>query len=236
MSGYQDGAPGSGLYPQTQAAVLASIAAASGLPTPGSLAFSSVPLTPANTAVPLLSANASRTFLLVYNPTFMVQQFSEGQAIQGALSNLSIGPGQAFFWATAQGLGTVYRGPLTAVTQYGAPLPLWVWQDGSDFFNDGGYLAFASQTAPPDWPASPIITPAQFPAPPVTLPVGAVWYNGGVVGIVPGFVPNPAAPPLFFGSVTSEQLLAVGGGNLPLANPGAGTLQLWNDGDIVAVA
>lgn len=226
MSGvaYQDGAPAiPGLYPDTQEMVLAAVAAASGVATPPVLSFNSVPLAPANKPVTLAMPNTNRKFLLIYNPTAMNQQFSLGTAVQGALSNLAIGPGQAYFWATAQSLQPVYTGAITAVTEYAYPLPLWVWEDSSNFYNNGGMLALFA--APDDWPISPI-----------GLPVGAVWNNGLAIAIVPGFVPNPAAPPLFFGSVTAEQLLATGGGNLPLTKPGAGTLQLWNNGGEVAVA
>ena len=44
------------------------------------------------------------------------------------------------------------------------------------------------------------------------------------------------ASPLYFGSVTLAQLTAVGGAGLPTSNPGIGTNQLWNDGNVVAIA
>lgn len=219
---YQDGAPFPGLYPATPELVLAGTAAASGVPTPSGLSFTSVPLSPANQTIQLLPANAIRSFLLIYNPSLMVAQFSLGQATLGAITNLSIGGGQAFFWATAQGLQPVYRGALTAVGIF-APLPLWVWEDATNLYNDGGWLSFTDE-------------PAGYPTSPVGLPPGAVWNDGMVAAIVPGATPDPTAPPLFFGSVTAGQLLLTGGGNLPLANPGAGTKQLWNGGDIVSVA
>jgi hypothetical protein len=221
---YQDGAPAiPGLYPSTQDIVLAAIAAASGIAIPDDLSFNAVLLTPTLTPVVIAHANAGRSFLLIYNPTAMVQQFSLGTAYQGALSNLTIGPGQAYFWATAQALQPVYTGDLTAVTEYAVPLPLWVWEDSTGLYDNGGELALID--APADWPISP-----------VGLPVGAIWNNGLVPSVVPGFVPNPAAPKLFFGSITAEQLLRTGGGNLPLSNPGAGTLQLWNNGGAIAIA
>ncbi len=65
---------------------------------------------------------------------------------------------------------------------------------------------------------------------------GLIWSNGALVTVVPGITPNPSAPPVFFGVVTAAALLALGGGNLPLTNPGAGSLQLWNNGGVVAVA
>jgi hypothetical protein len=68
------------------------------------------------------------------------------------------------------------------------------------------------------------------------LAAGAVWNNGQTVGIVPGVTPDPSAAPVYFGSITQAALLALGGGNLPLTNPGVGTNQLWNNGDLVAIA
>lgn len=219
---YQDGAAIPGLYPANQAAVLAATALASGVPTPPTLAFSAVPMSPANTPVILLQPNAGRTFLLIYNPNVMVMQFSLGIANYGAISNLAIGPGQANFWANAQGLAPVYQGGLTAVGQI-PQLALWVWQDGSNLYNNGGTLAI--QTPPADYPIVPN-----------GLPPGAVWLNGLELTIIPGITPDPAAAPQFFGSITAEELLNLGGGNLPLTNPGAGKLQLWNDGGVVAIS
>ena len=96
----------------------------------------------------------------------------------------------------------------------------------SDFFvNDGGLLQILSGA---NWPSSA-----------VGLPAGALWSDGGVVSVVPGVTPDPLADPVFFAVITatlSSYFLALGGGNLPLTNPGAGTGQLWNDGGAVAVA
>lgn len=68
------------------------------------------------------------------------------------------------------------------------------------------------------------------------LPPGSVWSNAGVVTVVPGITPNPFAPPLVFGVVTSSYLLLIGGGDLPLSNPGVGSGILWNNAGIVNVA
>lgn len=217
---YQDGAPSILSYPMAQAAVLASVAAASGVPTPDNLSANIVELVPTNTTIALLPPNPNRQFMLIYNPTYMPAQISFGQAVQGGLNNLSIGPGQAYFWATAQGLAPCYTGPLTSVGLL--PLPLWVWEDGSDFYNNGGALAATS-------------LPAGYPTSDAGLPVGAIWSNGLEISVVPGFVPNPAAPAVFFNAITAAQLLAIGGGNLPLNDPQV-NLQLWNDGGVVAIS
>jgi hypothetical protein len=157
----------------------------------------------------------------------MVQQFRmDTQISLGELGNLSIGPGQAYFWANAQGLAPVYQGPLMAIGAYAAPLPLWAWEDGSNIsnlINDSGWLQLSTQDP-------------TYPTAPTGLPPGAVWNNGLLVSVIPGVTPNPAAPPVFFGSITAATMLSLGGGNLPLSNPGAGTFRLWNDGGVVSVA
>lgn len=99
------------------------------------------------------------------------------------------------------------------------PIPPFV----AEFWNDGGVLAFPSADDAAGWPTFP----------PMTL--GAVWNNGLVVGISGGITPDPSAPPLFFGVVTPPELLALGGGNLPLFNPGV-VNQLWNNGGEVAIS
>lgn len=78
--------------------------------------------------------------------------------------------------------------------------------------------------------------PLTYPSGPAGLAPGAVWWNGGVISIIPGVTPDPTAPPLYFQYTFPQQLLALGGGNLPLTNPGPGTGQLWNDGGVVAIA
>jgi hypothetical protein len=88
------------------------------------------------------------------------------------------------------------------------------------FLNDGGVL----------WMTAPL----NYPTSPTGLPVGAVWYNGGTVSVISGG-PGTGAP-VFFGSITAAGLLALGGGGLPLTNPGVGTGQLWNNGGVIAIA
>ena len=74
-----------------------------------------------------------------------------------------------------------------------------------------------------------------YPTSPIGLAAGSVWYNGGVICVVAGVTPDPTAAPLYFSSTTPQQLLELGGGNLPLTNPNnAG--QLWNDGGAIAIS
>ncbi|MEJ0017546.1 MAG: hypothetical protein WDN25_13465 [Acetobacteraceae bacterium] len=104
----------------------------------------------------------------------------------------------------------------TWVVSIGTAIPL------NTFWNDGGVLAFLGTTT--------------YPTAPGGLLPGAVWSNGLAVTVVPGVVPNPFAPPVNFGSITAAGLRALGGGNLPLTAPAAGSNQLWNNGGLVSIA
>ena len=90
------------------------------------------------------------------------------------------------------------------------------------FVNDGGVLQ--------------LTFPVNYPISMTGLPAGSVWWNGGVVCVVPGITPNPSAPPVFFAGLTPQALLTLGGGNLPLTNPGSGTGQLWNNGGVTSIS
>ena len=89
----------------------------------------------------------------------------------------------------------------------------------TNLVNDGGLLQ---------------VTPATgYPTSSAGLPDGAIWSNGGAVSVVPGITPNPSAAPVYYGSVSSTDLLLLGGGNLPLTQQTPGSLQLWNNnGDV----
>ena len=89
-----------------------------------------------------------------------------------------------------------------------------------NFLNDGSVLTTDAATTYPT-------TPNQ--------PAGSVWWNGGVISVVPGITPDPSAAPLYFSTTTPLQLLELGGGNLPLSNPG-NTGQLWNNGGVVSIS
>jgi len=67
------------------------------------------------------------------------------------------------------------------------------------------------------------------------LTAGQVWSNGGVVTIVSGITPNPAAPPFLYGVNNSVQLLASGGGDFPLTDP-HNVNQVWNNAGISTVS
>lgn len=67
------------------------------------------------------------------------------------------------------------------------------------------------------------------------LSPGAVWNNGFTVAVIPGMTPNPLAPPVFFNAISAPSLLSLGGGNLPLTNPGVPN-QLWNNAGLVCIS
>lgn len=104
------------------------------------------------------------------------------------------------------------------VYNYGNLLPL----PPTLLLDDGGMLQLKSGIA--------------YPTNPAGLMPGAVWNNGLTVAVVPGAMPHPSAPPIFFGSITSIELLLIGGANLPVTPPVPDTLQLWNNGGLVCIA
>lgn len=103
-------------------------------------------------------------------------------------------------------------------------------------------------------PAAPIIpldvdhgtvfVQAIEPGIPPGLPAGAIYPIFGArlspyewtLGIVPGVVPHPGAAPVYFGTITLDALMTLGGGNLPRTQPPKGSGQFWNDGNLVCVA
>lgn len=115
------------LYPTDKASVLAQIAQLSSIATPLGIIDRSVTLSPANMTVPVMDANAARNFLLLYGPSQAIAFFSESVALIGSTTNLAIGPGLAWFQDTALGLGTCYRGAITAISAL-AGVPLWAWE------------------------------------------------------------------------------------------------------------
>lgn len=114
-------------YPTTKAATLAAIAAVSAIPVPAGVVDRSITIAAASVTQSLMAANAARAWLLIYSPDGSMSGFSEGSAILGSTTTLMLGPGMAWFWATAQGLGTVYQGALTAVGLR-VGMPVWAWE------------------------------------------------------------------------------------------------------------
>ena len=92
---------------------------------------------------------------------------------------------------------------------------------GTQLYNNGGFVALIANTI--------------YQVAPDGLGAGALWCNGGLVGIVPGSSPNPDAPLVAFSDVTAISLIEMGGGNFPISPPSAHGF-LWNNGGFLAVS
>lgn len=113
-------------YPTAKPAVLAAIAALTSIPAT-QIIDASIVIATASTSQALMTAQPARTWLLIYSPTGQLSGFSAGSALLGSMTTLMLGPGQAWFMATAQGLGDCYTGALSAVGLF-ANMPVWAWQ------------------------------------------------------------------------------------------------------------
>ena len=103
--------------------------------------------------------------------------------------------------------------------------PLVGVNNRSQFANLGGILVFTSAAQAVNWPTSAF-----------GLGPGSVWNNGLTVAIVPGGVPALYPMAVYLNYITPPALLALGGSNLPITQPAAGSGQLWNNGYLVCVA
>lgn len=92
---------------------------------------------------------------------------------------------------------------------------------GAGLFNDGGLMQL---TDPSQWPTSGSgLLPGDF------------YTISGAIYIVPGFPPGPFPKVLIDGSVSSLQLLGIGGANLPVTDP-AFTGQYWSNGGLLCAS
>lgn len=116
-----------GAYPDSKANVLAAVAALSGIPTPDNIWDRTV-VTGQNSTVSVLGDKPTRSWVLLYNPSAPVVQMAlSTSAIYGMTTNLSVGPGEAYFWSTSQGLGPVYTGPVSIIGLYPG-VQFWAWE------------------------------------------------------------------------------------------------------------
>lgn len=128
-------------YPTTKAEVLAAVATLSGIPTPSQIFDRSTTLTRANVAYPMMGTQPARGWILLYNPVGPQAQvgLANGSgpplpvasmtATWGPLANLILGPGEAYFWATDQGLAACYQGATAAIGLFPG-MPFWAWESG----------------------------------------------------------------------------------------------------------
>jgi len=101
------------------------------------------------------------------------------------------------------------------------PLPLYSFPQQGSLSIDGGVLVLDDATGYPNSAAG--------------LPVGALWNNGGVIGVVMPTTPNPVAASVIFGTIGAAQLLALGGANIPLSDPQTLNV-IWNNGGELTVS
>lgn len=74
-----------------------------------------------------------------------------------------------------------------------------------------------------------------YPTSAAGLPAGAVWYSAGTIKVVPGITPDPSASPMMFATIDPNQLITLGGGNLPHTLPSVSG-QLWNNAGVVSIS
>lgn len=76
-----------------------------------------------------------------------------------------------------------------------------------------------------------------YPTSDAGLEGGAVYTpDGGTINVTPGTMPNPHAPAVFFGFISSAALLTLGGQDMPTTQPRAGSGQIWNLGGQLCIA
>lgn len=130
-------------YPMTKSGVLSAVAALSGVPTPSQVFDRSTVLTTSNTAAPVMGTQPARGWMVIYNPTNPQAQITlsnangpplpaaNASATWGVITNLILGPGEAYVWATSQGLGACYEGALAAIGLFPG-MAFWAWESGGD--------------------------------------------------------------------------------------------------------
>lgn len=201
--------------------VLEQVAALSGIATPAVLLDFSGDIDQSQVAQSLILALTQRDYLLIFNPTSVPLAISFATASFDDPTSIVVNVGQALFWAISQNVQISDAALTVAGFLPGQPYFAWASVGNTGLINDGGVLQLTNTVG--------------YPTNPTGLPPGAVYNNGLAIGIVAGVTPDPDAPPIFFGHITSAQLLADGAGNLPLMPPSI-TGQLWNNGGEIAVA
>lgn len=123
-----------GTYPMQKATVLNTVQSLSGVPVPDGLVDRSTIVLQQDVSQPLFLANPVRRYILIYNPSVPQVQLAlippligtQPIAVWGVSTNLIVGPGEAWFFATDQGLGTVFQGGMSLVgLTPGCPLFAW---------------------------------------------------------------------------------------------------------------
>lgn len=124
--------------PLNKSTVLAQIATNSGIATPTLLTDRSGSISGVNVTQQIMAANPLRAWLLIYDPSSAQLGVSKSLATFGSYSviqpigtletTIVLGAGEALFWATAQGLGTVYQGAISVVGML-SNRPFYAWEN-----------------------------------------------------------------------------------------------------------
>ena len=110
--------------PTSPSAVLAAVAQASGIPTPSPLnTYGGTVNGAVQTVVP---ANPSRSWLLLYNPSEPPWSVAIGAANFASGSSIMLGPGNALFWANAQGGAVVTQSAMSGIGNI-PNVPYFAW-------------------------------------------------------------------------------------------------------------
>lgn len=169
---------------------------------------------------------------------------AEASVTWGVRTNLILGPGEAYFAATDQGLGPCYTGALAAIGlipgedfwawESAGQEVMWLTDDFGNLITDDYGQAIpidAGQVAPALYNNGGVLSLDGVLGWPTLQPAGpSMWSNGGVVSVGPNVTENFDAAPLFFATVTAFQMRLLAGGDLPWRQPRPRSGQLWNPG------
>lgn len=168
---------------QSEASVMAALAAASGVPTPASYDDISGTIAKANVSQLVVRQNSqNRNFLAIYNPSNPQLQLSfSNPAVWGVESNFILGPGEAILWSSS--FGNVPTGTLSAIGLIGN-VPFFAWEAPAVNpyfiipFNGPGNLAVGSNAVIGSGPALYSIALTNPYALTVLLPAGSLGVEG----------------------------------------------------------
>lgn len=244
-------------YPLAKYRVLEMVAEITGIATPSQIIDRSVHITKQNQSIGVFGTQPTRGWVLIYNPvnpqaqvalTATAPPLAIGtlQVTWGNISNLILGPGEAFFGSVDQGLGDPYRGALSVIGLLPG-MEFWAWESGApELWLTDDYGTLITD----DWgQAIPINDGWGQPETyfdrdgeillvfnalswPTKAPSGpGVWNDKTVVNVGPGSDPHNGFKKLIYGEVTPMELLTTGGNDLPWTEP-AVRGQLWNPGGV----
>ena len=91
-----------------------------------------IPTPPSAASNLLMGPQGGRNWLLLYNPVVAPVQIALATSLTwGAIVNLTLGPGEAFFWADAQLLLPTWKGAIAAEGLLSG-MPFYAWESGGD--------------------------------------------------------------------------------------------------------